>query len=109
MKMVTTNPKRTKEGGIDMSKRDVWTPIGEMDKPDGTHTCWVRETTKEDNCEIYPYIWITMNAEGKFDVEVDYGTFNGEFTKLTTCKSLAGAKRYVTMSILNKRERFRLE
>lgn len=73
--------------------KEKWEIILEMlDEETGEPTGW----SKEVNHPKYGrYVWITKKAESIFDVEVDSGS---DFRILKSCKSLASAKRWVSIN-----------
>lgn len=77
-----------------MEIKEKWNIISEMvDEETGEPTGW----SKEINHPKYgKYVWITENGEKMFDIEIDRGS---GFTVLKTCKSLASAKRWVSINL----------
>lgn len=77
-----------------MEMKEKWNIISEMvDEETGEPTCW----SKEINHPKYgKYVWITENGENIFDIEINRGS---GFTVLKTCKSLASAKRWVSINL----------
>ena len=74
--------------------KNKWKVIYECDEDDGTPTCWARQI----NDPVYgAYIWISLSGdkEKPYHVEVDAG--GDDFKILCKCKSLASAKRWVSM------------
>lgn len=80
-----------------MSKKLTWEIIHECDDDDGNPTQWCAEI---NHPKYGKYCWINnigSEVDGKdFSVEVDYG----DFVELVKCKSLASAKRWVTMYLM---------
>lgn len=76
-----------------MSKLN-WVIIHDSDEEDGTPTCWYTEI---NHSRYGKFVWITLNPKGCYDVEVNLG----EFIALKSCKSLASAKRWVTMNLMS--------
>lgn len=72
-----------------MAKKNEWKIVHEMDLEDGTPTEW---SLKVADGKFY---WIDLLADGTFDV-VHWDAR----TILMNCKSLASAKRWVTMNLL---------
>ena len=77
---------------MDTSK---WEIIHECDTEEGEPTQWVREI---DHPIYGKYCWINDMAD-YFGIEVDYG----DFVEIKQCKSLPGAKRWVSMNLTNCR------
>lgn len=73
---------------VDIVKRK-WNIVHECDLDDETATEWA---LKVSDSKFY---WIDMLSDGTFDV-IDCDAH----TVLTNCKTLAGAKRWVTMNLL---------
>ena len=70
-----------------------WEPIWECDDDDENHTAW----SAEINHTTYgKYVWITL-AENGYAVEV---LTENDYIALVTCKSLASAKRWVSMNLV---------
>ena len=70
-----------------------WEPLWECDDDDGNHTAW----SAEINHPTYgKYVWITL-AENGYAVEV---FTENDYIALVTCKSLASAKRWVSMNLV---------
>lgn len=74
-----------------------WNVIHECDDDDGNPTQWAAEI---NHPKYGKYCWINdMGSDistGYFNVEVNCGGF----VELVQCKSLASAKRWVTMNLL---------
>lgn len=70
-----------------------WVIVHESDDETGNPTCWSAQIDSE---QYGKYVWITHNSKGLYDVEVK--PFD-DFNVLVSCKSLASAKRWVTMNI----------
>lgn len=71
-----------------------WEIVHESDdEKTGEPTCWAAQIDSEQHGK---YVWITLNANGLYDVEVK--PFD-DFNVLVSCKSLTSAKRWVTMNI----------
>lgn len=72
-----------------------WNILHDMDDEEtGKPTCW----SLEINSEKYgKYVWITLNRQGNYDVEVDRF---GDIESIKTCKTLKSAKSWVTSNIL---------
>ena len=70
--------------------KTYWNIVHDCDGENGEPTCWAREI-------FHPrygrFAWISENSDGSFDVSVDAGT-------LITCKSLASAKRWVSINLI---------
>ena len=83
-----------------MAKKNEWEIIHDMDDEEtGEPTGWALEINHEKHGR---YVWITLNHNGKYNVEVNwyYDTMLDDFKVLAECKSLASAKRWVTMNLL---------
>lgn len=80
-----------------MSKNNRWKIIHECDTEEGKPTQWATEI---NHPKYGKYCWINDVGSGLtekgFNVEVDYGGF----VELVQCKSLASAKRWVTMNLM---------
>lgn len=82
-----------------------WEIVHNMDGENGEPTCWSLEINHEDYGR---FVWITLNPENKYDVEIECDTGYGYdveigysgFKTLATCKSLERAKRWVAMNII---------
>lgn len=70
-----------------------WKIIHDMDGENGEPTCWSLEINHK---EYGRFVWITLNPENKYNIEVDCDGFK----TLATCKSLTSAKRWVTMNLI---------
>jgi len=70
--------------------KEKWEIVHECDLDDGTPTEWAIRT-KDGR-----YYWIDLIGDGTYDVVGFDAT-----SILKNCKSLASAKRWVTMNILN--------
>lgn len=74
-------------------KNNKWNIIHECDDDNGQPTCW----SKEINHQKYgKYVWISKESDSMYAVEVIPYT---DTRVLMTCKSLASAKRWVTINI----------
>lgn len=69
-----------------------WTVIEECSDDEGKPTCWAKEI---NSARYGKYVWIN-EKEGGYDVEVNAGN---QIYPIMTCKSLASAKRWVTMNL----------
>lgn len=69
-----------------------WKIVHECDDEDGNPTQWALEI---NHSKYGKFCWIN-NMEDYFGIEVDYG----ELIELKQCKSLASAKRWVTMNLV---------
>ncbi len=77
-----------------MEMKEKWNIILEMvDEETGEPTCWSKEV---NHLQYGKYVWITKKEENIFDIEIDRGS---GFTVLKTCKSLASAKRWVSINL----------
>lgn len=77
-----------------MEIKEKWNIILEsVDEETGEPTCWSKEV---NHPQYGKYVWITKKEENIFDIEIDRGS---EFTVLKTCKSLASAKRWVSINL----------
>ena len=81
--------------------KNKWEIIHEGDTDSGKPTSWALEI----NHEIYgKYVWITGVLDYdeetivSYDVEVNYNA--NDFRTLKQCKSLASAKRWVSMNLM---------
>lgn len=82
-----------------------WEIIHESDTDNGKPTSWALEINHE---KYGKYVWITGLLDNdeetivQYDVEVAeyYGIHLDEMKTLAECKSLASAKRWVTMNLL---------
>jgi len=70
-------------------KKFKYEEVTEMQCEDGTPCCWCTKSTTE------PFIWITLNYNGKYDVEIKDIEDEFGIKLVATCKTLNGAKRYV--------------
>lgn len=79
--------------------RKQWEIVHECDDDEENPTCWVLEINHEKHGK---YVWISLNYTGEYDVEVTmyYDTLLDDMKTLISCKSLASAKRWVTMNLL---------
>lgn len=75
-----------------MSK-NKWEIIHDADTEEGEPTTWSMEINHE---KYGKFVWVCQYDINDFRVEVDLG----DFVELVTCKSLASAKRWVTMNLL---------
>lgn len=66
-----------------------WEPILDCDDEAGNHTTW---SSKIDNKKYGKFIWISKTTDDDFEVTTSDRI-------LAKCKSLASAKRWVTMNI----------
>lgn len=78
-----------------------WNVVHEGDTDNGKPTCW----SLEINHDLYgKYIWITgvLDSDEETILQYDVEVIPDNDTRvLATCKSLASAKRWVTMHILS--------
>lgn len=72
-----------------MARKREWNIIHECDLDDGTPTEWALKI------EDKKFYWIDLLNDGSYDV-ID----SDAHTVLVNCKSLASAKRWVTMNLL---------
>lgn len=70
-----------------------WNIIEECNGDDGEPTCWAKEISHPDYGR---YAWISLNGKEKFDVEIMQ---DNDVKVLATCRSLASAKRWVSMHL----------
>lgn len=74
----------------------MWRVVEESNDDSGNPTCWSREI----NSDRYgKYVWISKFGEDAYAVEVESGGY-GYIQGLKICKSLASAKRWVTMNLV---------
>lgn len=72
-----------------------WEIVHDADDEEGNPTMWVAVI----NHPLYgKYVWISEYPDGDYHVEVDVG--GDDMTTKKICKSLAAAKRWVTMNML---------
>ena len=69
-----------------------WEIIQECNTDDGQPTQWCKEI---NHYKYGRYVWINY-MKNYFSIEVDHGGF----IELKQCKSLASAKKWVTMNLL---------
>jgi len=75
--------------------KKTWEIVHDCDTEWGTPTSWV----KEINSERYgKYVWISESNDG-FEIEYDKGENDSSIIIVKTCKSLASAKRWVSVNI----------
>lgn len=74
--------------------KNKWEIVHDCDMEDGTPTCWAIETGK-DAIGKKQFYWIDLTPEENYAV-IDHDCH----TVLMICKSLASAKRWVTMNLL---------
>ena len=71
-----------------------WEIIHEMDdEKTGAPTCWAAEINHQ---EYGKFIWITLDCEGKYNIEI---SINGNYKVLASCKTFPSAKRWTTRYI----------
>ena len=88
-----------------MENKKKWEIIHESDTESGKPTCWALEINHE---KYGKYVWISgYLAEDEETIETYvvevayyYNTRLDEMKPLVECKSLASAKRWVTMNLL---------
>lgn len=80
--------------------KNKWEIVHESDTDSGKPTCWALEINHERHGK---YVWITgvldYDEETIIQYNVDVIPYN-ETKTLVECKSLASAKRWVTMNLL---------
>ncbi len=69
--------------------KHTWNIVHDCDGENGEPTCWSKEILHPNYGR---FVWISENVDGGFNVIVDAGT-------LKICKSLTGAKRWVSINI----------
>ena len=69
-----------------------WNPVEESDGDDGSHTLWATEI---NNSKYGKYAWIENSGEHEYSIT----TSNYEAAPIMACKSLAAAKRWVSINI----------
>lgn len=73
-----------------------WHPVLECDDEDGKPSVWVAEVNSE---KYGRYVWISDAGDNDFEITTSrYGSDLGS-DPLKVCKSLASAKRWVSMNI----------
>lgn len=74
-------------------KNTDWEIVHEGDLDDGTPTMWAKEI---DHPDYGAYVWITLNAQNTYDVEI---CEENEFRSLKTLKTFSGAKRWADANV----------
>lgn len=94
---VNTEEAKPEKAKKRSSKRsDCWEIIHDMDDEEsGDPTCWVKEVNSK---EFGKHVWITDIGE-TFEITVDETKADVDDPVLMTCKTLAAAKRWVTMNV----------
>lgn len=73
--------------------KDEWEIVHDCDEDNGDPTCWAKEI---NHSKYGKYVWISQISDTAYDVEV---IPEQELKVLATCKSLASAKRWVSMNL----------
>lgn len=71
----------------------TWNVVHDCDTEDGSPTCWAKRTSHPTYGQ---FVWISQYSDGEYAVEV---ILVNDIKVLVTCKSLSGAKRWVTINI----------
>lgn len=71
-----------------MNKNDYWDIVHESDLETGEPTLWARKIS------LTEFIWISLDGYERYNIYDD-------MSLLHTCKSLASAKRWVYVHVLN--------
>ena len=83
--------------------KNKWEIIHESDTDSGKPTSWALEINHE---KYGKYVWITGVLDYdeetiiQYEVEICYGNKGNDFRTLKVCKSLASAKRWVSMNLM---------
>ncbi len=73
--------------------KDEWEIVHDCDEDNGDPTSWSMEI---NHSKYGKYVWISQIRDTAYDVEV---IPEQELKVLATCKSLASAKRWVSMNL----------
>lgn len=72
-----------------------WHPVLECDDDEGNPYVWASEINSE---KYGKYVWISNMGDNEYEITTSrYSSPNGDAIKV--CKSLASAKRWVSMNI----------
>lgn len=76
--------------------KNAWKIVHDCDGDDGEPTCWAKEINHR---KYGKYIWITRRDDTEYVVEVIPIPSQIETDVLMVCRSLASAKRWVSMHL----------